>query len=126
MRERGIPLVSLDMPELRGLPPSIAKVTADKAYIRLHGRNSEAWWGSDKAARFNYLYTDKEIEAWAARIERIAGQVQRIVTYFNNHPNGFSAKNAKTLEKFLIKAGLIQDGRGKEVKHGAGTGGCSS
>ena len=109
MNKRKIPLVSLDMPELPKLPPLMDVVTAPLAYIRLHGRNKEAWWnGSDEHSRYDYLYTDSEIEAWAARIERIAGQAQRILVYFNNHPLGKAARNAHTLEKILRKTGVIQ------------------
>jgi uncharacterized protein YecE (DUF72 family) len=105
MRERGVALAALDMPELRGLPPLMDVVTAGTAYIRLHGRNKESWWGSDGAAKYDYLYSDRELEAWAGRIERIAGQARRILVYFNNHPGGKAAKNAQTLEKILKKTG---------------------
>ncbi|GHV68016.1 hypothetical protein AGMMS49928_06420 [Spirochaetia bacterium] len=106
LQKRGVPLVSLDMPELKGLPPLMDVVTGPTAYIRLHGRNKEAWWGSDTAARYDYLYTDNEIEAWAARIKRIEVQADRILVYFNNHPKGKAVQNAEMLEKMLVKAGL--------------------
>jgi uncharacterized protein YecE (DUF72 family) len=79
LRDRGISLVSLDMPELEGLPPLTELVTAKTAYIRLHGRNRETWWGSDKWAQFNYLYKDQELEAWVDRIRRIIGQADRLL-----------------------------------------------
>jgi uncharacterized protein YecE (DUF72 family) len=110
MKKRGIPLVALDMSELDKLPPLMDVVTADTAYIRLHGRNKEAWWGSDRAARYDYLYSDREMEAWTDRIERIAEKAHRILVYFNNHPKGKAAKNAQTLEKLLRKAGLLGNG----------------
>jgi len=116
MKSRGVPLVSLDLPELPKLPPTMDVVTAPLAYIRLHGRNKETWWGSDDHARYDYLYSDSEVEAWAARIERIAEQAQRILVYFNNHSMGKAAKNAHTLEKLLINMGLITTG-GKEVNN---------
>jgi len=50
MKNRGVPLVSLDLPELPKLPPAMDVVTAPVAYIRLHGRNKEAWWGKDDYA----------------------------------------------------------------------------
>jgi uncharacterized protein YecE (DUF72 family) len=115
MKERGIPLVALDMPELKGLPgqpglpPLMDVVTADTAYIRLHGRNKEGWWGSDGAARYDYLYSDQELEAWAGRIERIIEQAHRILVYFNNHPKGKAVLNGKRLEKIVNKMGLITD-----------------
>ena len=114
MKKREVPLVSLDMPDLAKLPPSMDVVTAPLAYIRLHGRNNEAWWGKDEHERYNYLYTDGEVEAWAARIERIVQQSKRVVVYFNNHPFGKAAKNAQTLIKILEKIGLILVG--KEMK----------
>ena len=101
MRSRYIPLVSLDMPELPKLPPSIDVDTAPLAYIRLHGRNSEAWWGDDDYVRHDYLYSDSEIDAWAQRIKMISGQTDKILVYFNNHPKGKAVRNAKTLEKML-------------------------
>jgi uncharacterized protein YecE (DUF72 family) len=110
MKERKIPLVALDMPDLRGLPPQMDVVTADLAYIRLHGRNRESWWGSDAAARYDYLYADRELEAWADRLERIAEQTHRILVYFNNHPKGKAARNAQTLGRLLVELGLLHNG----------------
>jgi uncharacterized protein YecE (DUF72 family) len=38
-RERNIPLVALDMPSMKGLPPTLEVVTGPLVYIRLHGHN---------------------------------------------------------------------------------------
>jgi len=103
MKNREVPLVSLDMPELPKLPPQMDVVTAPVVYIRLHGRNKEAWWGKDDHSRYDYLYTDSEIEAWAERIKRITEQAKRILVYFNNHPFGKAVRNAQTLEKIVNK-----------------------
>jgi uncharacterized protein YecE (DUF72 family) len=108
MKARNVPLVSLDLPELPKLPPTMDVVTSSLAYIRLHGRNKETWWGSDDHARYDYLYDDSEIDAWAERIKRITEQAKRIVVYFNNHPFGKAVRNAQTLEKILKKIGIIQ------------------
>jgi len=117
MRSREIPLVSLDLPELSKLPPTMDVVTSPLAYIRLHGRNSEAWWGNDDHARYDYLYTDSEVEAWAARIERIAEQAHRILVFFNNHPFGKAVRNAQTLEKLLRKIGILKQKTIGETKN---------
>jgi uncharacterized protein YecE (DUF72 family) len=116
MKSRNVPLVSLDMPELPKLPPTMDVVTAPLAYIRLHGRNKEAWWGKDEHARYDYLYSDSEVEAWAARIQRITELADRILVYFNNHPFGKAVRNAQTLEKLLGKIGLFTAG-GKVLKN---------
>jgi uncharacterized protein YecE (DUF72 family) len=112
MRERGVSLVFLDMPELKDLPPLIDVVTAPFAYIRLHGRNGEAWHGSDEAARYDYLYHDNELEAWVDRIKRIMVQTNRVLVYFNNHPRGQAVKNAQTLAAILDKAELWSESKG--------------
>jgi uncharacterized protein YecE (DUF72 family) len=117
MKSRNVPLVSLDMPELPKLPPQMDIVISPLAYIRLHGRNKEAWWGKDDHARYDYLYADSEIEAWVERIKYITEQAQRILVYFNNHPLGKAVKNAQTLEKMLKKIGLLTGG-GKEISNG--------
>jgi uncharacterized protein YecE (DUF72 family) len=82
LRKRGAALASLDMPDLKGLPPDTDVATSPLAYVRLHGRNKEAWWGSDAAAR--------------------------VLVYFNNHRRGQAAGNAQTLAKILEKAGLLK------------------
>ncbi|MDR1566333.1 MAG: DUF72 domain-containing protein [Treponema sp.] len=44
MKKRGIPLASLDLPDLRGLLPQTDIVTGPFVYIRLHDRNKKTWW----------------------------------------------------------------------------------
>jgi uncharacterized protein YecE (DUF72 family) len=128
MQKQGAALVSLDMPELAKLPPTMDVVTAPFAYIRLHGRNTETWWGSDEVARYDYLYNDRELEAWVDRIQRIVVQADKILVYFNNHARGQAVQNAQSLVKILDKAGLFADhGEGKDMKHeNQKTGGLSS
>ena len=104
LKARGAALVGLDMPELKGLPPRMDVVTAPLAYFRLHGRNRETWWGSDGAARYDYLYSDAELTAVAERIKQILFKADRILVYFNNHRRGQAVKNAEKLEKLLAAA----------------------
>jgi uncharacterized protein YecE (DUF72 family) len=106
-RERRIALASLDLPPLKGLPPVMDVVTSPLAYVRFHGRNGETWWGSDSASRYDYLYSDLELEAWADRVKGIAGQADRTLVYFNNHIRGQAVKNAKTFALMLERAGLL-------------------
>jgi uncharacterized protein YecE (DUF72 family) len=107
MKDRRIALASLDMPAMKGLPPAMDVVTSSLAYIRLHGRNQETWWGADSAARYDYRYSDKELEALGDRIKRVVIQADKILVYFNNHPRGQAVANAQTLIKILEKAGLL-------------------
>jgi uncharacterized protein YecE (DUF72 family) len=120
LRKRGVALASLDVPDLKGLPPDMDVTTSPLAYIRLHGRNKEAWWGSDAAARYDYRYSDKELEAWEDRIRRIVIKADRVLVYFNNHRKGQAVENAQTLAKILGKAGLLKGGDLGEGKEGCG------
>jgi uncharacterized protein YecE (DUF72 family) len=110
LRNRGAALAFLDMPDLKGLPSDIDVATSSLAYIRFHGRNKKAWWGSDAAARYDYCYSDKELEAWEDRIRRIVIKADRVLVYFNNHRRGQAVENAQTLTKILDKAGLLGSG----------------
>jgi uncharacterized protein YecE (DUF72 family) len=103
MRERNVAIASLELPELAYMLPSMGVVTSDLAYVRLYGRNEKALYGSDEMERFNYLYSDMELTAWAARIQLIKKQVQQVLVYFLNHPLGKSVENAKRLIQIIIQ-----------------------
>jgi uncharacterized protein YecE (DUF72 family) len=107
LRQRNAALVSLDMPKLKGLPPSLDTVTAPLAYLRFHGRNGETWWGSDAAARYDYRYSEAELETWAERIRQLVVKADRILVYFNNHKRGQAVQNGQMLITLLQKKGLL-------------------
>lgn len=108
LRDRGAAFGATDLPDLPGLPPSLGTVTAELSYIRFHGRNRQTWWGSDAAARYDYLYRPEELDPWAGRIRAMARESRRVFVFFNNHRNGQAPANARTLEG-LLGAGPGQD-----------------
>ena len=71
--------------------PLAREVTADVAYIRMHG--------PDKL--FASKYTPEQLAEWADYIKQISGQVKRIYVYFNNDFYGYAIENAKELTGFL-------------------------
>lgn len=99
---RNIALTSLDLPQIKGTPPMMDVHTSSLAYIRLHGRNGESWWGSDAASRYDYLYSSKELEAIASRIKGIADGSEKVLVYFNNHRKGQAVSGAKELKQLLL------------------------
>jgi uncharacterized protein YecE (DUF72 family) len=107
LRGRGVSLAAVDVPDLPGLPPAVDLVTAPLAYVRLHGRNSQAWWGSDAAARYDYHYGEAELGAWVERIKAMVPKAGRILVYFNNHWRGQAPDNATTLKELLRGEGLV-------------------
>jgi len=68
-------------------------------YLRLHGRNREAW-ANPKAGRddvYNYLYSNEELDALAKRAQRLAKDASHVMTAANNHYQGKELVNALEL-----------------------------
>jgi len=105
LKKRKVSLVSTDQPDIKGVPSVLDVNTSDIAYFRLHGRNTESWWGSDSRSRYDYLYNDKELEGISQRIKRIIIKADKILVYFNNHARAQAVKNAVTLKKLLESDG---------------------
>ena len=47
----------------------VAEATAERAYIRFHGRNRDTWEkrGITANERFNYCYTTEDFKAWESQ-----------------------------------------------------------
>jgi uncharacterized protein YecE (DUF72 family) len=91
----------IDEPKFRDSvkQPDIARTPF--AYVRLHGRNAAAWWHhADRDARYDYLYSVEEIQAFADRLVE-ARTTAKARVYFNNHPNAKAAVNAAQLKALL-------------------------
>jgi len=102
----------VDMPQVRALPSSRLELTADFAYVRFHGQNREHWArASTRNERYDFDYSDEELQSWVPVIADLSKQVKDTYVYFNNHYQGKAAKNAKTLEGFLES---LQRGSGVE------------
>jgi len=108
LHERGVGFCNIDQPVIgRAMKPS-ERATAPVAYARLHGRRYDTWFSDDPALppseRYNYLYTEQELEPWAARIRHLAvgGDSTFVVT--NNHFQGKAIVNALQLIRMLTGA----------------------
>ena len=112
LEERGASLVFCDMPQLRNLPDGKTLQTpfvGTSAYIRMHGRNQNAWYANgtqepspdNGAARYNYDYSDAELESFVPIVQAALREGKPTQIYFNNHPNGHGARNAKKLRELV-------------------------
>jgi uncharacterized protein YecE (DUF72 family) len=81
--------------------PALWEVTRDShALVRLHGRNTQTWGilGSTAASdRFNYDYSDAELEDLAHYIDQLAAQARVTHVIFNNNMEDQGQRNARTL-----------------------------
>jgi uncharacterized protein YecE (DUF72 family) len=100
MKENGINYVSVDGPRLRGLLPPELITTGDTAYIRLHGRNSDHWWGGG-SLRYDYLYNETELQEWKEKLLRIKDKTKKAFIFFNNCHLGQAVKNARQMMRSL-------------------------
>ena len=72
------------------------------AYLRLHGRDAEAYLrGKTVAERFNYDYSEKEIAEVAERAKRLAREAETVHVIFNNNALDFAPHAAARLRVAL-------------------------
>jgi uncharacterized protein YecE (DUF72 family) len=73
-------------------------------YMRLHGRNAQAWWRHEKAEdRYNYLYSRDELREFSDTAGAAKALVKKSYLYANNHFASKSVVNA-----IMLKAQLGQ------------------
>src|SRR6266511_3629025 len=78
------------------------RVTSAVGYMRLHGRNTAAWFQEDvgrdaRDARYDYLYAEHELGEIAATVKSIAAQARETYLIANNHFRGQAVVNALQL-----------------------------
>jgi uncharacterized protein YecE (DUF72 family) len=78
------------MYELAGYASPL-EVTADFAYVRLHG----------PGAKYQGSYTSTQLVPWAARLTEWARRLRAIYVYFDNDQAGYAAKNAAQLKHLM-------------------------
>lgn len=102
LRKHGIAYCAVDEPALDTLLPPALVQTADFLYVRLHGRNEAKWLHARTAAqRHDYLYTDEELDGWAARIAEAARNASATYVMFSNVYEGQAVENARELARRL-------------------------
>jgi len=96
LHENGLGFVNIDLPQGRGSPPPTAFATTDTGYVRLHGRNSVAWFskGAGRDQKYDYRYSQEEVKEIVRRVQTVRGKT--VVTYVvtNNHFRGQAPANA--------------------------------
>ena len=97
---QGLGLCSIDQPLFAGSLGPAKRLCGEIAYVRLHGRNREAWFRSDatRDERYDYCYEWGELRPWARRIGGLAAQAGRVFVITNNHFQGQAVINALELK----------------------------
>ena len=106
MRKQNAIFVNVDAPAEKHftiMPSDLDAITnKEGAYLRLHGRDPRAYiTGKTVATRFNYNYSDAEIEEIAARSERLSAKAKEVHVIFNNNARDYAPHAALRLRKAL-------------------------
>lgn len=85
------------------MPSDLDEVTDQRvAYLRLHGRDAQAYLrGKTVAERFYYDYSDEEISEVARRAKKLAGEADTVHVIFNNNALDFAPHAALRLRTAL-------------------------
>ena len=106
LRTHSAALVSVDAPAAKHftiMPPDLDEITNPEiAYLRLHGRDARAYTtGKTVASRFNYNYSDAEIEEVAQRARKLAKEAGEVHVVFNNNALDYAPHAAARLRVAL-------------------------
>jgi uncharacterized protein YecE (DUF72 family) len=96
LKHYNVAAVMTDSPEPGLQYLSDINLTADHAFIRLHGRNQGGYW-------YNYLYNKEELKPWVDKVKKIRKdpEVKRLRVYFNNHYGGKAVQNALEFKEMV-------------------------
>jgi uncharacterized protein YecE (DUF72 family) len=104
LRERKIGWCITDNPALKNLPKPDFIVTGDIAYMRFHGRNAVNWYNGDNVSRYDYLYSDAELQTFVNPILELLKHTRIVQLFFNNHAKSQAVVNARKIEMLIQRA----------------------
>ncbi|MCU0343155.1 MAG: DUF72 domain-containing protein [Ignavibacterium sp.] len=118
-KENDLTFCTIDQPQIGQAIEFDPIITNDKAYIRFHGRNIEAWKKSlsnfgkpqtyeEQSSRYSYLYSPGELVEIEQKIKSIQQKVKEVNVIMNNHPQGDAVANAFELIHLLDEKAKVE------------------
>jgi uncharacterized protein YecE (DUF72 family) len=106
LRRHRVAFVNVDAPVAEHfsiIPPNLNEITnSEFSYLRLHGRDAKAYLtGKTVAARFDYDYSDEEIDEVADRAQNLGREAKQVHVVFNNNNLDYAPRAAIRLRKSL-------------------------
>jgi uncharacterized protein YecE (DUF72 family) len=103
LEDRGLTFVSVDAPEVSGIPRLFALTTPDLFVVRFHGRSDSTWKGGARTAaeRFRYLYSEEELRELAQPIAEVAHEARESHLLMNNCYRDYGVRNAAQLRELM-------------------------
>jgi uncharacterized protein YecE (DUF72 family) len=103
LEERKVSFCNVDEPMFRHHVKPSADVTGPIGYVRLHGRNYASWYSGKRDARYDYLYSEEELDQWVPRIEEMGKKAKDVYVIGNNHFRGQAPANILQLKSKTIR-----------------------
>ena len=108
LRDYGVGLTVVDEPQIGSgtVPTVVAVTTPDLSIVRLHGRNAKMWYKKVKrtADRFDYLYSEEELQSWVPNVAQLAEEAAQIHIFFNNNQQDYAVRNARQMRDLLARS----------------------
>ncbi len=104
LRNNALSFVCVDEPQgFKSSVPPVVEATSDLGLVRFHGRNRETWEkkGISVTERFNYLYSQEELQEWVPGLKELASKTRQLHVLFNNCHQDKAVVNAWQV-RFLL------------------------
>ena len=97
---RGVSFCNVDQPRSSTSIDVGARVTGPVGYLRLHGRNADAWFSkaAGRDEKYDYLYSAEELDTFTPLIRDLVEGTDETVVIGNNHYLGKAPANALELK----------------------------
>ena len=104
-QDLGVVVANLDYPTANDSFNPYKCTLGGSGYLRLHGRNRQAWFSRDAspAETYNYDYSEAEIAELAKRSRDLLGDVRELTIVANNHYQGKAVSAALRLKSELTQ-----------------------
>ena len=99
----GVTVANLDYPTASNSFSLQECGIGDHAYLRLHGRNRNAWFSrqAGRDEKYDYRYEDEELDEIVRRAVKLASMSKSLTLVANNHYQGKEAVNALEIKAKL-------------------------
>lgn len=96
----GLDVVSVGVPDIPSLFPKGVRIANRRIYARLHSENAANWYAGGRA-RYDYAFSEDQLEHWARDLVAAAPHVDDCLIFFNNCVTTQAITNAQRLAALL-------------------------
>ncbi len=105
LEARRVTMVTVDAPSMPDLFPCLDIVTNPELFfVRFHGRNIQGWQSGNMQKKFDYSYSEEELNEWnQSHLTSLRRKAERGIVFFNNHVCAQAPENGRLLQTIIQK-----------------------